>query len=80
MSFVLWFLATVILLGVLAYQRARLITATVAIGALLVAYTGVSDAGWVWKGILWALYAPLLLLNIRPLRTALVSGSSSRSI
>jgi acyl-CoA dehydrogenase len=70
----LWLLLFGSLVLWLAYQRASLVTATLSLGALLVAYT-LWGAGpdW-WKGVLWALFIPHVLLNIRPLRRVLVSN------
>ena len=70
----LWFLllATVVLW--LAYARASLATATVALGALLVGYTVLGAGPDAWKAVLWALFIPHALLNIRPLRRVFVSN------
>src|ERR1700761_3006354 len=60
----------------LAYRRLSLLTFTVTFTILLVAYTYLGDqsapAG-VWKGFLWVLMACLWLLNVRPLRKALIT-------
>ena len=70
----LWLLLFASLVGWLAYHRASLAQATIALGALLVAYTlwGAGPA-W-WKILLWVLFVPHLLLNVRPLRRALISN------
>ena len=54
----LWLLLFASLVGWLAYQRASLAQATLALGLLLAAYT-VWGAGapW-WKATLWALFLP----------------------
>src|SRR5215468_4245821 len=60
----------------LAYRRLSLLTFTVTFTALLAAYTllGASSApAGVWKGLLWVLLASLWLLNVRPLRKALIT-------
>src|SRR5262245_62592777 len=70
----LWILLFASLVLWLAYQRASLLTASVSLGALLVAYTAFgAGAAW-WKAVLWALYVPHVLLNVRPLRRALISN------
>jgi acyl-CoA dehydrogenase len=70
----LWLLLFAILVGWLAYHRASLAQATIALGTLLVAYTlwGAGPA-W-WKILLWILFVPHLLLNVRPLRRVLISN------
>jgi acyl-CoA dehydrogenase len=60
----------------LAYRRLSLLAFTVTFTALLAAYTllGASSApAGVWKGLLWVLLASLWLLNVRPLRKALIT-------
>src|SRR6516165_70062 len=60
----------------LAYRRLSLLTFTVTFTALLAPYTwlGASSApAGVWKGFLWMLLAALWLLNVRPLRKALIT-------
>ena len=70
----LWLVLFASLVLWLAYQRASLAKATLALGVLLVYYTLFGEgAGW-WKLTLWALYVPHLLLNIRPLRRVLISN------
>ena len=70
----LWILLFVSLVLWLAYQRASLLTASLSLGALLVAYTVFGAAPTWWKVVLWALYVPHLLLNIHPLRRVLISN------
>src|ERR1700749_2129306 len=60
----------------LAYRRLSLLAFTATFTVLLVAYTllGAQSApAGVWKGFLWVLLASLWLLNIRPLRKALIT-------
>src|ERR1700751_966545 len=60
----------------LAYRRLSLLAFTVTFTALLAAYTvfGASSApAGVWKGFLWVLLAALWLLNVSPLRKALIT-------
>jgi acyl-CoA dehydrogenase len=69
----LLFIAAVLFL---AYRRLSLLTFTVTFTVLLAAYTvlGASSApAGVWKGFLWVLLASLWLLNVRPLRKALIT-------
>jgi acyl-CoA dehydrogenase len=60
----------------LAYKRMPLLTFTVTFTVLLAAYTilgaGGAPAG-IWKGFLWLLVAGLWLLNLRPLRKAVIT-------
>ena len=57
----------------LAYWRLSLLAFTGTFLVLLVAYTLVGAPAGLWKGLLWIAFAVLALLNIRPLRKALVS-------
>jgi acyl-CoA dehydrogenase len=57
----------------LAYGRSSLARATLVLGALLVAYTLWGGAGWPWKAVVWVLFAPMLLLNLTPLRLAFIT-------
>jgi len=69
----LLFIAAVLLL---AYKRLSLFTFTATFTVLLVAYTvlGAQSApAGVWKGFLWVMLAFLWLLNVRPLRKALIT-------
>src|SRR5215471_18307657 len=69
----LLFIAAVLFL---AYRRLSLLAFTATFTVLLVAYTvlGASSApAGVWKGLLWVLLACLWLLNVRPLRKALIT-------
>ena len=69
----LLFIAAVLFL---AYKRLSLLAFTVTFTVLLTAYTvlGASSApAGVWKGFLWVLLAALWLVNVRPLRKALIT-------
>jgi acyl-CoA dehydrogenase len=60
----------------LAYRRLSLLAFTVTFTVLLAAYTvlGANSApAGIWKGLLWVLLASLWLLNVRPLRKALIT-------
>ena len=70
----LWLLLFASLVGWLAYHRASLAQATLVLGVLLVAYTLWGAAAPWWKAVLWVLFIPHLLLNIRPLRRVLISN------
>ena len=65
---VLWFLAFFAAVLWLAYTRRSLATATLTLGALLVAHTVLGEAAVWWKAVLWVAFAPLALLNVTPLR------------
>jgi acyl-CoA dehydrogenase len=56
-----------------AYRKVGLATATLAIGAVLLAYTLTGTAAPWWKTVLWACYLPLVLLNVAPLRIRFLS-------
>ena len=61
---------------VLAYKRLPLLTFTATFTVLLAIYTmfgAASAPAGVWKGFLWLLLACLWLLNLRPLRKALIT-------
>src|SRR6185437_2911599 len=69
----LLFIAAVLFL---AYRRLSLLAFTATFTVLLVAYTllGAQSApAGVWKGFLWVLLAALWLLNVRPLRKAIIT-------
>ncbi len=57
----------------LAYKRLSLLAYTATFGVLLTAYSAIGEPAGLWKGFLWLLFAALLLLNVVPLRQALVS-------
>jgi acyl-CoA dehydrogenase len=69
----LLFIAAVLFL---AYKRLPLLTFTATFTILLAAYTMLGPASaptGVWKGFLWLMLAFLWLLNVRPLRKALIT-------
>jgi acyl-CoA dehydrogenase len=69
----LLFIAAVLFL---AYRRLSLLAFTATFTVLLAAYTwlGASSApAGLWKGFLWVLLAALWLLNVRPLRKAIIT-------
>jgi acyl-CoA dehydrogenase len=57
----------------LAYRRLPLLIYTLTFTVLLAAYLLLARPGGLWQGTLWLLLAMLWLLNIRPLRKALIS-------
>src|SRR5580692_531227 len=66
----------------LAYKRLSLLAFTATFTVLLAAYTwlGVSsEPAGVWKGFLWLMLAALWLLNLRPLRKALITRPFMRA-
>ena len=74
-GFTLVFIGAVVFM---AYKRLPLIAFTIVFTVLLAAYTFIPPvygmaAFNVWNGFLWVLLAALWLLNIRPLRKALIS-------
>src|SRR3954462_9378719 len=69
----LLFIAAVL---VLAYRRLSLLAFTATFTVLLVAYTWLgerSTPAGIWMGFLWLLLASLWLLNVRPLRKAIIT-------
>ena len=73
MSSVLWFAAFALGALVLAYQRASLLTATFTYAAGLLIYTWFGAGSVAWHGVLWALLALLVLLNIDTFRIRFIS-------
>jgi acyl-CoA dehydrogenase len=65
--------AFVIAVLVLAYQRLSLLVFSLTFTALLGVYTAFGHPAGLWKGVLWVLLVGLWLLNVRPLRKALIS-------
>ncbi len=57
----------------LAYRRLSLLAFTVTFTVLLAAYTVLGAPAGIWKGFLGVLLAALWLLNVRPLRKALIT-------
>jgi acyl-CoA dehydrogenase len=56
-----------------AYRRLPLLIYTLAFTVLLAAYLRLGHPGGIWQGALWLLLALLWLLNVRPLRKAVIS-------
>ncbi len=69
----LWLLLFAVVVLWLAYARASLALATLALGLVLVGYTALGAGPAWWKAVLWLLFLPHILLNVRPLRRALIS-------
>ena len=57
----------------LAYRRLPLLSYSLTFTLLLAAYMLLGNPGGIWQGLLWLLLALLWLLNVRPLRKALIS-------
>ncbi len=57
----------------LAYRRLPLLTYSLTFTVLLAAYMLLGNPGGIWQGFLWLLLALLWLLNVRPLRKAIIS-------
>ena len=57
----------------LTYKRLNLTVATVTFFVLLVAYTSIGDPVGLWKGFLWLALAIMALLNVSPLRKAVIT-------
>ena len=70
-----WLITLIFVIAVLtlAYQRLPLLSFTVTFTALLAGYTVLGEAAGLWKGLLWLLLLVLWLVNLRPLRKALIS-------
>lgn len=69
-------LITLVFVGALlflAYRRLSLLAFTVTFTVLLALYTTAGAPAGIWKGLLWVLLAGLWLLNLRPLRKALIT-------
>jgi len=56
-----------------AYRKVGLATTTLALAAVLTVYTFTGTAPAWWKALLWVAFAPLVLLNITPLRIRFLS-------
>ena len=63
----------------LAYRRLPLLSFTIAFTVLLVAYSVLAHPAGAWQGALWLLLACFWLLNLRPLRIALISRPFMRT-
>ncbi|HTC43674.1 MAG TPA: acyl-CoA dehydrogenase [Steroidobacteraceae bacterium] len=73
---------TVLLLAavvVLTYRRQGLLSFCCTLTVLLGLYTYFAPPAPVWKAVLWVITALLWLLNLKPLRRALISGPFLRS-
>jgi acyl-CoA dehydrogenase len=57
----------------LAYRRLPLLIYTLTFTALLAGYLLLGNPSGIWQGVLWLVLALLWLLNLRPLRKALLS-------
>jgi acyl-CoA dehydrogenase len=57
----------------LAYRRLSLLAFSVTFTVLLAAYTYFGEPAGLWKGFLWVMLASLWVLNIRPLRKAIIT-------
>jgi len=62
----------------LAYRRLPLFAYTLTFTVLLAAYMLLGNPGGIWQGILWLLLVFLWLLNVRPLRKAVISRPALR--
>ena len=63
----------------LAYRRLPLFAYTLTFTVLLAAYMALGNPGGIWQGTLWLLLVFLWLLNIRPLRKAVISRPAMRA-
>ncbi len=70
---VLWVLLFVVALLWLTYRKSSLALTTLTLGVLLAAYTVLGTAAMWWKVALWVVFAPVALLNIKPLRRRMIS-------
>src|SRR5579872_3596152 len=72
----LLFLAAIVFL---AYRRMGLLAFCGTLTVLLALYCYLAPPAPTWKGLLWGFTALLWLLNVRPLRSALISGPFLKS-
>ena len=72
-------LAFVVAVLYLAYRRLSLLTFTIVFFVLLLAYQQFGAPAGIWKTFLWVMLAGLAIMNIRPIRKALISGPFLRS-
>jgi acyl-CoA dehydrogenase len=71
----IWVLALLIAVCVLAYQRASLAVVTVAVTVLMLVLSALTQIGWLALIVIWALWLGFAaLLNIRPIRRWLISA------
>ena len=70
-----WLLTVSFVLAVLvlAYQRLSLLMFSATFTLLLLVYTLFGHPAGLWKGALWVMLVALWLLNVRPLRKAIIS-------
>jgi acyl-CoA dehydrogenase len=73
MVFLIWLVLLLATLLTLGYRRTDLRTATVVLGALLVAYLLLGSGGFAWKTLLLVLFAGLALLNVESFRRENIS-------
>jgi acyl-CoA dehydrogenase len=71
-----WLITALFVIAVLtlAYQRLSLWVFSLTFTLLLGAYSVLGHPTGIWKGVLWLMLAALWLLNVLPLRRALLSG------
>jgi acyl-CoA dehydrogenase len=70
----IWLVLLVTVPVTLAYRRSGLGLSTVAVGALLTAYSFLGHGSTIWYLLLWAAFALLALLNVESLRRELLSA------
>ena len=68
MGTLIWLVLLIGTLLTLAYRRTDLRTATIVLGALLLAYLLLGDGGFLWKLLLIALFALFAVLNVEQIR------------
>jgi acyl-CoA dehydrogenase len=73
METLVWLLLLLAVPIALAYRRTDLRTSTAVLGILLLAYSLLGDGGFLWKALLWILFAGLVALNVEDLRRDLVT-------
>ncbi len=76
-GFILWIVGCLALASValvLAYRRVDLGTATLVLGAALLAYSLFGVGFWLWKAALWLLFAGLVSLNLPDFRRSRVTA------
>jgi acyl-CoA dehydrogenase len=73
METLVWLLLLLAVPIALAYRRTELRTSTAVLGISLLAYSLLGDGAFLWKAILWILFAGLVALNIEDLRRDFVT-------
>ena len=68
MATLFWIITFFAVFMTAAYKRFNLQNSTLAIGAWLLAYLFMGEAGFLWKGILLAVFAALAVLNLKSFR------------